>query len=726
MSFLYPAFLWGFLAIALPIIVHLFNFRRVKRVYFSNNAFLNVVKKATSSKLRLKHLLILLSRILFIVFLVLTFAQPFIPRGNEQGSVSNDQLIYVYLDNSLSMSSPVQDNVRGIDLGARLVEELTDVYPRNTQYKLLTNDFAELSRLPKSAGEINDQVAGTDFSGSTRTFEEIYERVKADLDDQNTATDAATLYMITDFQQSTLGPLNTLAGDTSLSVNLVPVRSATPKNVYVDSVYLDNPFVLNNSVNKLRVDLRNDGNVNAENIILRLLVNEQQVATASADVARNSVETLVFDLNIPLKRFNRCQLQFEDFPVTFDNNFYFTLSTSGQVNVLEITGGQTGSGEEKTPIEKVYANKEVFSFATYSVTNLDYSLIDNADLIVLNEVSYTGASTNAINAITPYLQDFLAEGGFIFYVPNASGDVQFLKNLSNNDELSISRVFGQQDSLTSNPLAGIDFSNPFFNDMFKQQETRVAMPSAVKLFNVNLSGEPLLRYKTGDPFLLRLNSRLFRTSYTPEKQVFYVNTPLHDEYTRFHRHALFVPVMYRIASLSKTLTGNLYFSVSEPTVSVPVNSLITGDDLQNQTLQSVSKRSIFELVKNNQQIIPGQRVSGSQLVLDLPRELVEPGFYNLMMSNSRQATAGEGQRQVLQSISFNYDKSESLIAAYSEEELNQQFGGQANINIYETGANAENFVNRVKEKEASISLWKYMLILALFFLLAEVLLIRFL
>src|ERR1041384_2944175 len=102
MKFANPYFLFALLALAIPIIIHLFNFRKFKRVYFTNVRFLKEVKQDTKAKNKLKNLLILCSRLLAILFLVLAFAQPYIPRDN--GAVhTGDKVISVYIDNSFSM-----------------------------------------------------------------------------------------------------------------------------------------------------------------------------------------------------------------------------------------------------------------------------------------------------------------------------------------------------------------------------------------------------------------------------------------------------------------------------------------------------------------------------------------------------------------------------------------------------------------------------------------------
>ncbi|MBK6984352.1 MAG: BatA domain-containing protein [Bacteroidetes bacterium] len=79
MNFLFPTFLIGLAAIAIPIIIHLFNFRKYKKVYFTNVQFLKELKQESDSKSKLKEWLILAMRILAISCLVFAFAQPFIP-----------------------------------------------------------------------------------------------------------------------------------------------------------------------------------------------------------------------------------------------------------------------------------------------------------------------------------------------------------------------------------------------------------------------------------------------------------------------------------------------------------------------------------------------------------------------------------------------------------------------------------------------------------------------
>ena len=104
MKFLYPQFLYALGLVAIPIIIHLFNFRKFRTVYFSNVQFLKSVKEKTKSQSQLKHFLILLSRILAITALVLAFAQPYIP-VDESSQQAKKYAVSIYIDNSFSMDA---------------------------------------------------------------------------------------------------------------------------------------------------------------------------------------------------------------------------------------------------------------------------------------------------------------------------------------------------------------------------------------------------------------------------------------------------------------------------------------------------------------------------------------------------------------------------------------------------------------------------------------------
>ena len=710
MSFVYPQFLWGLLALSIPIIIHLFNFRRTRRIYFSNNAFLKNVKEATTSKLKVKHLLILLARLFFIAFLVLTFAQPFLP-GSAGDDASANKLVYLYLDNSLSMESELASGVRSIDQGASIVEEITTQYPRNTQYKLLTNEFNKFSRVPKNSEELSELVAGVELTSISRTADEIMSKVRSDQQSSDlqgaTPADVSTeLYVISDFQKSTLGSLAPLKEDTATRVNLVPVVNSFTNNLFVDSVYLENPFMLADQANELTVSVRNQGRERVNDLIVRLLINGQQVANASLNINPFSSSTLQFPLNFPLEASNRCQLVFEDYPATFDNEFYFTINLGDKISVLEIAQSEKGTSN----VARVYANEELFNFQSFSINNLDYSLIEGADLLVLNEIGSVSEETR--QAITPYIRQYLDNGGHLIFVMPATGNIAFLQQITGNQGLVAERVPLPDSATTpSSTLANPDLANPFFSNMFEGEDANFEMPTALPLVDHNLRGEAYLRYRTGDPYLLAL-----RDVATSAKQIFVFTTPLRQEFTSIYRHGIFVPVMYRLASMSKSLEIPLYYSVEQPVVALKVGQLEN-----RQTTQETDQQSIYKLRHEDQEVIPLQRIANQRLVMEIPQDVVEAGFYDLV--RSQETTAADSSQQI--TLSFNVDEKESQVAPYSLNEISTEIDNAPHVSLYEA-EDVETFTAQLQNKNDQRSFWKYALVLALFFLLVEVLLIRFL
>lgn len=727
MNFLYPQFLFGLFALGIPIIIHLFNFRRTKRVYFSNNLFLKNVKKTTTSKLKIKHLLILLARLLFVFFLVITFAQPYLPGKENEGGPGTDgnKLVYIYLDNSFSMSSELGANVRGIDQGVNYIEEVINLYPRNTSYKLLTNEFGSFSRVPKNGSELDELVAEVELTGVARSMEEVMSKIKSDMQagslNMNEA-EKSDVYLISDFQKSTAGDLQDIKADTSRQIYLAPVRSSYESNIFVDSVYLANPFMLAEKANELAVVLRNESEKEVSDLIVRLLINDQQMASASLDLGPFADEALKFTLNFPLEKNNRCQIVFEDYPVTFDNNFYFTLNLGNRISILEITPGNALS--RNSAIAKVYANNQVFNFQSHSLENLDYSLIENTDLLVLNELGNTGNDANL--AVIPYIQDFLAVGGHVLYIPPASGNMAFLKEVTGNPNLVAGRI-NLSDSVAPAkvPLANPDLANPFFSNMFEGESGNFEMPVAARFMGQNLRGEALLRYKTGEPFLLSLSKAYIHTETAASDPIFLFTTPLRSEFTSLFRHAIFVPVMYRLASMSKSMNNQLYYYADVSTITLEtVNFAGSQEEERGAVKNDAGPRYLYKLRREEQEVIPLQRVAGGRLFMEVPQDVVQPGFYDLV--RIEESTAGSnGEDMPLLSLAFNVEKQESLIEQYSIGELQEKFDNSANVKIYEA-EDIDAFSELVRKQHTSISFWKYTLLLALFFLLTEILLIRFL
>jgi len=668
MKFLYPEFLYGLFALSIPIIIHLFNFRRSRKIYFSSTRFLKFVKQSTRQKLKLKHYLTLLSRLLFILFIVLAFAQPYIPASDKNPRSEN---VLIYLDNSQSMSNRIAENITGLEQGLQFIQQITSLYPTNTNYKILTNDFDPFSNSYKTKDEIEDLITEINQSNVFRSFQEAYSRLKAGYHTERSRS--ADVYFLSDFQRSTAGNLTSVSIDSADQIILVPIEFPATTNVFVDTLFLDNPFLTANERNAIHISLRNLGEEPTRDLILRLFINDIQSASASVNIDPNGNAEVVFDLNFQLEDINSCRITFDDFPMIFDNDFYFTLRLEDRISVLEIK-----DIEAVTYIQDVYGNESLYRFNSQNVQNIDYSNFRQADLVILNGLREIDAS------LSTALENYLENRGVLLIIPGEE------MNLSSIEALT-GAALSMTPEATTQSLSQPDFSNPFFENIFEGVDEQLEMPFAKSLIQWQNDLRTIFEMRNGARFLSEFSSA---------GTVFLLATPLSDTYTNFHKHALFVPVMYKMALLGKHTYSKLYYNINQPIITLTVDSL--------------NRREIFKLTSEQEELIPAQRISGNELVLEIPKFTIEPGTYQLR----------QGERPINR-LSFDMDKMESILSQYSIGEIDDLFSNIPNITIFDS-TDVQEFKSAIKKKKFGVPLWKYAVILALVFLLIEVLLIRLL
>jgi len=670
MSFLYPQFLFGLLALSIPVLIHLFNFRKAKKVYFSNNQFLRLVKEASSSKLKLKHWLVLMSRLLFVAFLVFTFAQPVIPAKEE---LLEGMDVFIYLDNSMSMSNESRNGISGLEEGLSYVNSILALYPKGTNYIFLTNEFASSSKFFKNGDELKDLVTETHLNGVSRDFNQILGRLQAESENLNAKN--ADFFLISDFQKSIVGePQNwKLKGEGMF--HFIPVEFNEVSNVFVDTVYLNNPFLIANEKNTLEAVLQNEGRNDLEDLEVRLFINDIQYYATTVSLSAGNRQTISFTLPTNLPAHSKCRLSFEEFPVTFDNDFYFTLNMGGKVRVAEVHANNASA-----LLGQAFGNTQIFDFQAFSEGNINYSALSEANLILLNEVEQLDAP------LLELFQNFISSGKSVMVIPSpnfASTAYSYLEDIQIRHSTA--------SPIKKQNLASLDLDNPFFDNIFESGEEDFEMPVASPYMHLQGGSESLISYKIGEPFLLRGGEK---------ENVYVLSTPLRDKFTSFHKHAIFVPVLYRIASFSKEVSDELYYSVSDPFVILD--------------LERGNRDEVFKLHRSDEAFIPVQRNSSQGLFLELPKDVLNPGFYDLTLRDELKSM-----------LSFNYDKRESYPDQYLWKDLEVALAQKDNISIYRN-KDATEFFREMKAIHSGVELWRASLLLALVFLFFEILLIRFL
>ncbi|WP_127122055.1 BatA domain-containing protein [Chryseotalea sanaruensis] len=658
MTFLYPGFLWALFALAIPLIIHLFNFRRTQKIYFSSTRFIREVQETSSAKRRLKHWLVLASRLLFLFFLVVVFAQPILPA--KQQLQAGDH-IAIYIDNSLSMSSPTDGASRTFDAALIAARTITDVFPADTRYRLLTNDFEPFANTLKTKAEVQEALAKFRLGSKIRTADEIVSRF-------NRLGNERDIFWLSDFQQSTFG--KTLQPDSSRRFHLVPFQITAKSNIYIDTAFLDNPFAIGGEQNTLSLRLVNDGDADRTQLNVRLVVDGLQVGTTTTDIPANSEKEVSFVLNNNQAGIHQAVISFGDTPITFDNEFYLSLNFANRIKIVQITEQNSSS-----VVKKIYANNQLFDLINRVGSNIDYSQLAQADLIVLNELERLDQSLLAV------LSDFMEAGGTVLLIPAANPDV------ASYQSLLPSIMVSKQEKLLE--LTKPDSKNPFFNNVFQEQPSQMAMPLVRNSITWGDDRQAILKQQDDLPYL---------SLFQQQGRLYVMGGPMQSTHGTFLNHALVVPVMYRIAAFSRRSDKQLYQLLSQNLLSLSADSL---NDNQLITL------------KGETEVTPAQRNVNKQVLIDLAGLDLEPGHY--------QATI---QNDTLSTIAFNMTKSESIMKSLSRNELTDFFGSSADVYDLDSSSSSE-IAEVLKENYQGVSLWKYALILSILSVLIEVMLLRF-
>ncbi|WP_233555690.1 BatA domain-containing protein [Pontibacter oryzae] len=669
MAFLYPSFLFALAAIAVPIILHLVQLRRAKRVVFSNVKFIQVSKDLTASQRTLKELLILLSRILAITFLVLAFAQPYFAASDVRVAAANDS-VALALDNSYSMANQSQDaDLPLMSVAADQAKVIADLFPGTTAFKLFSTDKINHGAVVQ-ASQVSGFVENIDFS--SKPF-------NAEIALNNKPAHA---FILSDFQKNTFSPSYFNALDSTMQVHLIPLAAANTANITIDSVYLEDEFLRGGAENILHVVLSNTGSEALSDVPVKLYINNQQLAALSIDLPAKQSTEAVMTFRSGDDALQQAYVQVEDYPVEFDNTYYFILKPSGTITIAEI-----GEAAENS-LQRLYGNEPFFRHTFFTEGNVNYATLSAANIVILNGVN------SLSSALAASVANYVKAGGTVVVFPPASA-TQLAGYTALFQSLNLPATINPVSATSAKTsLAAPDPNNPFFKSIFSDFDPKLEMPQASRSMVWSRASEDILKYRGGAPFM----SRFSRGS----GSVFLMAAPLDEAYTSLPNHALFVPIMYRLAISSYKQEQQLAYSLTSGTVQLPVAS-------------TRSKEGVYELKQDTMAFIPEQQVRGGKLYFNVPPAMDVAGFYTLQLQDS-----------VLTTLAFNYSKEESDLEQYTPDELRALVGeNRPNVHVYDYG-DAFSVKGEFEKRYFGVKLWKYCLILCLFFLMAEIALIRFL
>lgn len=663
--------LWGLLALAIPIAVHLFNFRKHKLVYFSNTELLKTIQQENAKTRKLKYLVTLCLRCLFVAALVLAFAFPF--RPNEKIETDSDNnLIGIYLDNSMSMKTQSQRTTLFEDARESARDLVLKLNPSN-RYVLMSNSFEIQNEYPMSQDEMLDQLNRMSQEGRPVAMGEVLERFTMLRKQHGFAT--STLFVYSDFQKNTFD-LSSAGTDSTVQIIAVPMMSEFQSNVFVDSVWLSSPIMQAGLTNEINVRVANEGGKEVKGLPVSFTIDGHSVASSTVDIDKNGEAEVALQFLVEHDGDQKCTVSLVDHPIIFDDEYHFVLHVKPSLSVVEI-------GEEQSSCALLFDEDEQFAYSLMKPSGIDLNALSKAQFVIVNETSELNETMQQT------LLDCAADGASVVLFPCAANP----KNNCYFYEKSGLRI----GELDENPTAAENLAvkHEFFSDMILDLPQNADLPKVGKHIRLQptVQSDVLLALQNGDGVLWSKGMG--------KGHLFVFSTCLDTVWSDLSDNSLFVPMMLKMALIGGKV-GDIAYTLGKDKMLTLSDVNVEGD-----------RKFMLRNVENGFEMMPSSELHANKISLYLNDDLQEAGFYELLQNDSVQSV-----------VAFNENRIESHMDFTDPSDVEKSFR-QAGLNVAAVLNPADFAANSLVDAMAhQSSIWKWFALIALLALLGEVAVLR--
>lgn len=672
MRLLYPDFLFALFFLAIPIIIHLFNFRRYKTVKFSQVRFLKNIKQETQSTSKLKHLLVLASRILAITALVLAFCQPFIP--NSENEINKGKRgVNIYLDNSFSMQ--VNDETGSLlNIAKSKALAVLDAYKETDKFRILTNDFKTHHSRWLNKKEFIIELQNIDFSPRFKTISQVMNRMKQ----HHTSEDIYQEYFIISDLQKTQFDIDNIRD--TISIRLLPIQAEIKNNFNLSSLSFSQPFHLNEQEEHLAYTIKNHSKTVEDNLPLKLYLNEELKSPKFVSIpAKDSSNGELLYRSISSSTI-KGKLTLKDYPLTFDDTLYFNYNIQKNINVIHIYNETPNAN-----LKALFESDSLFNYRIQAVNGLDYSLISAPSLVIVEGLKEISSGLHSA------LVNFVNGGGSLSFFPSKDLAAKQFNELLNALNIGQAKAY-EKKKLRINR---INRNCELFESVFENYDEKINLPDVEYKWNIDFYvkalKENIMSFSDNSPFLSMIKSG--------KGKVYLSVVGLSGSESNLVNHAIFVPLLFNMA-LQSSQQEALYYELDQTNIRISDSKL------------AKSTESPLHIVGYGQDFIPMQRFSGGELLIDLKDELTKAGHYTLTREGIDITT-----------LSFNYNRRESHLDFFNVDELKstiELLGHHVDV----INDSNEVLIQTISQLYNGTILWKYFIILALIFIALEIILLR--
>lgn len=308
-----------------------------------------------------------------------------------------------------------------------------------------------------------------------------------------------------------------------------------------------------------------------------------------------------------------------------------------------------------------------FIFTQQGSKKLNYTDFTSQNFIILNELEQIPESL--VTAIKLYTE----QGGSLLIIPSSNAIIEQYNLLYASLELGTILSFNKKEK----KITKIEFENPLYRNVFEKEIINFQYPIVNSFFNLNSSVQKVLSFQDSKPFLLKKN------------HIYSLTAAINSQNSNFQNSPLIVPTFYNMAKQSLALP-KLYYEIGKQNLySIPI---------------SLKQDEIIKISDSLNTFIPLQQTKKNQINIITENDPFKAGNYNITKDDV-----------VIDMVSYNYNRQESILSYTNPKNWDD-------TNLY---SNVNDLFNNITLDNKINSFWKWFVILALLFLLIELVILKF-
>jgi uncharacterized membrane protein len=690
MTFLNPAVLIGLAAASIPILIHLLNLRKLKKIEFSTLIFLRELQKNKIRRVRLKQWLLLALRVLIILMIVTAFARPTLEGVSIGGTTSAAKTTAVFiLDDTFSMSvidqkgSYFNQAIETIKTLLNQLEEGDDI-----GLTLVSGDQDYELPLTSNIGSLEERLNELKISSASGTVNTAL--IAASVLISQSKNFNKEIYLLTDFQK----------GRIAIDENIANLNQTLKEPVKLYSFGLAEDAVYNIGIDDLQITtkifekgkpisfeatLNNYSEQVVNNLVVSLFLGGKRSAQQSINI--NPDEKIVLQLEGITNQtgYIDAYVEIEEDDINKDNTRYASVYIPEVISIIVLYENIADTKFIKLALQPAVEK------GSLKLTEQNFSKINSVQISSYDVVIFVGGNEN-FNS--DQLLNNVKTGGGLAVFPSSVPDLPGFQKLTGKLQLPspTNVVVDSDENMDPVDFDNIDFNHPVFQNIFRDDKKKqIESPEINTYYKISPKGK-------GNSLITLLDGSSFLSEYKlGNGKVFMFNVVPVLEWSDFPLKSIFAPLIYK----------SIYYLAAKRNTDI---GYISGEPLNINVANRLLPQIKIEKPDRSEDLI---NLNGNDSEFISYNKTYISGNYNIY--------SGE---KLLEMISVNTDPLESNVKYITDSEFDDYLTKVNFAGVYVQINKKKDPATVILQARFGSELWRYFLIAAFILALLEMTIAR--